>query len=117
VGPLAGKASMTRSPHHSVYVVELRPAVLKHRRFADANPGHQPGKECLYVGMTGLDPEERLARHREGHKASYYVTRYGLHLRPDLYEHLNPMAYEKARDIEVQLADSLRKRGYAVWQS
>jgi predicted GIY-YIG superfamily endonuclease len=108
---------MPRPPHHRVYVVELSPSVLRHRKFADANPAHQPGKECLYVGMTGLDPEERLARHREGHKANYYVTRYGVRLRPDLYEHLNPMTYEKARDVEVQLADSLRKRGYAVWQS
>ena len=71
----------------------------------------------LYVGMTGLDPEERFARHQQGHKANRYVTRYGLRLRPDLYEHLNPMTYERAQDVEVQLADSLRKRGYAVWQS
>jgi hypothetical protein len=32
-----------------------------------------------------------------------------------LYAHLNPMPYEKAKTMEVMLADSLRKRGYVVF--
>ena len=34
---------------------------------------------------------------------------------PRLYEHLNPMSYAKALQSEADLADSLRKRGYAVY--
>jgi len=34
---------------------------------------------------------------------------------PRLYRHLNPMSYAKAKEMEVVLADSLRKRGYVVF--
>jgi hypothetical protein len=44
------------------------------------------------------------------------VLRYGLHLMPQLYEVYNPMPYDGARDMEVELAISLRAKGYGVWQ-
>ena len=34
---------------------------------------------------------------------------------PRLYEHLNPMPYAKAVEMEVFLAESLRKRGFVVY--
>jgi len=40
---------------------------------------------CLYVGMTGLTPEERFANHKAGTKAAAVVKRYGLRLLPELY--------------------------------
>ena len=40
---------------------------------------------------------------------------YGIRLLPELYEHLNPMPYDKALRMEVELADSLRKRGFQVF--
>jgi hypothetical protein len=60
------------------------------------------GKAGYYVGMTGL-------------KAARIVTRCGERLVPRLYQHLNPMPYAKALDMEAALADSLRKRGYVVY--
>jgi oligoribonuclease len=51
-----------RTRHH-VYVIELDPAVWREPKFRRANPDYvaQPGKPCVYVGMTGLDPDkERL---------------------------------------------------------
>ena len=39
------------------------------------------------------------------------VRRCGVRLLPRLYAHLNPMPYAKAQQMEVALADSLRKRG------
>jgi hypothetical protein len=38
-------------------------------------------------------------------------------LLPQLYEHLNPMPYEVARAMEVELGIALRARGLAVWQA
>lgn len=73
-------------------------------------------KLCLYVGMTGLTPEQRFARHKAGIQANGYVRRFGLRLLPKLYAYANPMPYEAARDMEVELAIALRKEGYAVWQ-
>jgi len=102
--------------HHSVYVVELSDDALDNQTFGEANPDRDTDKPCLYVGMTGLAPEKRFQNHKRGYKASRWVRRYGRHLRPDLYEHLNPMSYESALRMERDLAQALRADGYAVWQ-
>ena len=102
---------------HNVYVIELDGRVLDHRRFRDANPGRDLLKPCVYVGCTGLSPEERFAKHKAGIRANSYVQRYGTRLLPGLYAWANPMPYDAARDMEVELAISLREQGYAVWQA
>ncbi|MGH8635626.1 MAG: hypothetical protein ACREVD_13820 [Burkholderiales bacterium] len=103
--------------HHHVYVVELDPAVLNLARFRKANPERDMLKPCVYVGMTGLTPEERFAKHKAGMRANAYVRRFGLRLLPKLYAYANPMPYEAARDMEIELAIGLREEGYAVWQA
>ena len=102
--------------HHCVYVVELDPAVRENHRFAAANPECSPDLPCLYVGLTGLTPEERFARHKAGIQDSPLVRRYGVRLLPDMYEYLNPMPYEAAVEMENELAEDLRAEGYGVWQ-
>lgn len=102
--------------HHHVYVVELDPAVLNLARFRRSNPDRDMLKPCVYVGMTGLTPEARFARHKAGVRANRYVQRYGLRLLPKLYAYANPMPYAAAREMEVELAIALREEGYAVWQ-
>jgi hypothetical protein len=64
--------------------------------------------------MTGLTPEERFTNHKAGTKAAAGVKRYGLCLLPELYEHLNPMPYEAAAQMEQDLAEDLRRAGYTV---
>jgi predicted GIY-YIG superfamily endonuclease len=88
--------------HHNVYVVYLR------------DPKGD-GKAGYYVGMTGLTPEERFKNHRNGVKAARVVRKFGERLVPKLYAHLNPMPYGKAKQMEVWLAESLRRRGYVVY--
>ncbi|MBN1163026.1 MAG: hypothetical protein JXB45_00470 [Candidatus Krumholzibacteriota bacterium] len=108
--------SKSRKKHHYVYVVELDRAVWNERRFRDANPGYDHEKPCLYVGLTGLDPEKRFENHLAGYKSNRYVHRYGRRLYPRLYEEYNPLSYEDGREMEVELARMLREKGYAVWQ-
>ena len=110
------QSSINPRPRHHVYVIELDPAVLNHARFRAANPDHDTGKPALYVGMTGLTPEIRFERHKYGVKDNAYVRRYGVRLRPDLYEGLNPLSYAEAQRMEKVLARELRIDGYAVWQ-
>lgn len=98
----------------SVYVIELHPNVLEHKRFMKKNPQHILGKPCIYVGMTGLSIEQRYANHERGHQSN--IAPYVVRLIPELYQSLNPMAYEIACGIEVQLANKLRAEGYGVWQ-
>ena len=64
--------------------------------------------------MTGLTPEERFENHKRGVKASSLVKRYGIRLLPALYAHLNPMPYEAAARMEMDLTEDLRQAGYTV---
>ena len=106
-----------RRHHHHVYVVELDDRVWNEPRFRKANPHHQIGKRLVYVGMTGTDPDQRFDKHKAGFKANRFVHLYGLRLLPALYEVYNPMPYEAAREMEVELAIALRDEGYGVWQA
>jgi hypothetical protein len=65
--------------------------------------------------MTGLTPDQRFHNHKNGVKAARIVRRFGERLVPVLYEHLNPMPYAKAREVEGALAESLRRRGFQVF--
>lgn len=116
---MATKTKARRAPrhHHHVYVVELDPAVLNLARFRRANPDRDMLKPCVYVGMTGLTPEVRFARHKAGVQANPLVQRFGVRLLPRLYAYANPMPYDAARDMEVELAIGLREQGYGVWQA
>ena len=97
-------------------MVELSPQVWSEPRFRKANPEYAHRKPCVYVGMTGLSPDERFDKHMAGIKANRFVLRYGLRLVPELFEIYNPMPYEAAREMEVELAIGLQQEGYAVWQ-
>ena len=82
-----------------------------------ANPDYVLGMPCVYVGMTGLDPDLRFDKHKAGIQSNRYVRQFGLRLLPKLYEVYNPMPYDAARDMEVELGISLRESGYGVWQA
>lgn len=108
---------MGRYKHHNVYVVELSKDVLYEGKFKKCNPDYIIGKPCVYVGMTGLDPDVRFDKHKAGIQSNRYVKEYGLRLLPDLYEAFNPMTYDNARDMEVEVGIDLREAGFGVWQA
>ena len=100
--------------HHSVYVILLDSAVLKHRSVLNLNPNRDPAKPCVYVGMTGLPVEHRFENHKHGYKSAWVVKKYGVRLLPELYAHLNPMPFGAALQMENDLAEDLRAEGYTV---
>ena len=100
--------------HHSVYVILLDNVVAKHSSIVQLNPKRDPFKPCVYVGMTGLPVDERFENHKNGYKSARLVRKYGVRLLPEMYEHLNPMPYEHAAQMEKDLAEDLRIQGYAV---
>ncbi len=121
---MATKAKKSsKSLTHSVYVVELdRKVWTDSWKFRSANSHYKGIAGCLYVGMTSHTPKERFEKHLTGYRnkkgikiSSYYVEKYGKYLRPSLYAPLNPMTRARAKTIEQTLAESLKKRGYAVW--
>jgi hypothetical protein len=100
--------------HHNVYVILLSDAVAKHPSILRLNPKRDPLKPCVYVGMTGIPVDHRFENHKNGYKSAWVVRKYGVRLMPDLYEHLNPMPFEAAVQLEVELAEDLRAAGYTV---
>lgn len=116
------KSDSPKLTHH-VYVVELSRNVWREdAKFREANPHYRGGRCCLYVGMTSHTPQERFKKHITGYRtkkgikiSSKYVEKYGLYLRPSLYSDFNPLTKANATQLEKDLANSLRKRGYAVW--
>lgn len=108
---------MGRRNHYHVYVIELSKDVLYESRFKKGNPDYVTGKPCVYVGMTGLDPDVRFDKHKAGIQSNRYAQLFGLRLLPDLYEAYNPMAYGDAQSMEVELGILLREAGFAVWQA
>ena len=108
---------MGKRGHHNVYVIELSKDVLNEVKFVRGNPDYVEGKTCVYVGMTGLDPDIRFDKHKAGIQSNIFAQRYGLHLMPDLYEAYNPMTYKAAVDMEIELGILLREAGFGVWQA
>jgi hypothetical protein len=100
--------------HHSVYVVLLDPVVCQIPAVLQLNPNRIPSKPCVYVGMTGLPVDHRFENHKNGYKSARLVKKYGIKLLPDLYQHLNPMPFEAAAQMEKDLTEDLRKEGYTV---
>ena len=100
--------------HHNVYVVLLSKAALKDLSILGRNPARDPSKPAVYVGMTGLPVDHRFENHKNGYKSARLVRKHGVRLLPEMYEHLNPMPYEHAVQMEKDLADDLRVQGYAV---
>jgi predicted GIY-YIG superfamily endonuclease len=109
---------------YRIYVVELSKRVFtENTKFRTANPQYNGVLECLYVGMTSKSPKERFEQHKtgyrnkKGHKlSSNIVEKYGLYLRPSLYNYIDPFLTRKEALIaEKEIALELRRERYAVW--
>lgn len=120
IGMALRKKTQQKTPgshHYHVYVIELADTVWNEARFRRANPDYVLGMPFVYVGMTGIDPDVRFDKHKAGIQSNRYAREFGLRLLPRLYELYNPMPYEGAREMEVELAIGLREAGYGVWQA
>ena len=108
---------------YRVYVIELSKRVFnENTKFRTANPQFNGVLQCLYVGMTSKTPKERLEQHKTGYRnkkgyklSSNIVQKYGMYLRPSLYNHIDPVATRaEAIKLEEKLALELRRQRYAV---
>ena len=109
---------------YQVYVIELSKRVFtENSKFRSANPQFNGVLQCLYVGMTSKTPKERFEQHKSGYRnkkgyklSSNIVEKYGMYLRPSLYNHIDLMSTRlEALEMEKTLALELRRQRYAVW--
>lgn len=109
---------------YQLYVIELSKKVYsENKKFKDANPQFNGVLQCLYVGMTSKTPKDRFEQHLNGavskkgiKLSSNIVKKYGLYLRPSLYQDL-PKYKTRAEALkaEKELAATLKRERYAVW--
>ena len=99
---------------HNVYVVQLSDKVLSNSKALKLNPDCDLDKPPLYIGSTGLSPEARFQKHKDGLKANTFVRDYGIRLRPDMYSYLNPLSFYDAEAEEELLAKKLKAEGHLV---
>jgi hypothetical protein len=109
---------------YCVYVIELDKAFAQKKKAKEANPNAKPDKPCVYVGYSSKTPQERFLEHKNGIRNrrgplySKIVLKYGIRLRPRLYERYNPIkTKEEAMVKEKELTAKYRKRGYTVWSN
>ena len=90
---------------HYVYIVELK------------IPSESSGDDeiAFYVGQTGMTPEQRFERHRQGILSNRQVQQYGVRLRQDLIDNAGPMTHLESLRLERQLYGRLQSKGYRVW--
>jgi len=75
----------------------------------------------LYVGETSKSPVVRFSEHaqrkrnKKGPLFSRIVYRHHECLLPTLYNHLNPLSREEAKDFEGKIAEALRLGGIPVY--
>ena len=80
------------------------------------NPGYG-----LYVGESSKTPEARFEEHargkrnRKGPLYSRIVRRHHKCLLPTLYEHLNPLSRQEAKELEGKIAETLKDAGIPVY--
>ena len=99
-----------------VYVIELDSTVADIKKFRKENPKYFMDKPCVYVGQSSRKPDVRFEQHKEGYKSNRYAKKFGLKLRPDLYEKYNPIPTRKdAEAIEKMVGEQLRNQGFGVW--
>jgi len=127
-----------RRDHHRVYVVELRSEVTERPRFKRKNRGwvSGEGKRCFYVGMSAHDPECRYRQHKFEVKedvlfecdcpndakprlnpgANALVLEFGVGLRPEFYEHIEPIKTRvEAEAEEERVGELLQREGHAAY--
>jgi hypothetical protein len=97
----AGRYASRSSDSCSVYLVLLRKP-------------QAPDTFGVYVGETSLTPEERFYNHKNGHKPSSHVRKWGVRLLRPFFDHLEGISRVDAQNIERELAESLRHAGYWV---
>jgi len=99
----------------SVYVIHLKEEVRGERKMIEENTqAFTTPRGYLYVGMTGLPIEQRVANHLRGYKSCRIVRKYFHEIYLERCE--RGLSYEEAVVRERALAVELRGEGYWVYQ-
>ena len=111
---------------YQAYAVRLDwDAVKKNKtaiaKFVRKNSHVRKRKAAFYVGVTGIDPEERWLQHKgklsNGYDTSSFLVReFGIKLSPVwLSSRLEGYSREDALHLERLVAKHLKRQGYAVY--
>jgi hypothetical protein len=99
---------------YSVYVVLLDESVGSLPQMRRRNPKRDLSKPFVYLGLTPLRVGRRFDYRRATNKAEWRVHKFGVRLMHELYDHLKPLAHERALQTARKLAEDLRAKGFGV---
>src|SRR3989304_6002457 len=85
------------------------------RTFPPGTSRPRSTRPCARSARKAGAARDDLRRARRPRHERRYVQRFGLRLLPRLYAYANPMPYQAARDMEVELAIALQEEGEAGW--
>lgn len=105
---------------YRVYVLQLKSSVWTQAKYRKQNPGAIKFKKFLYVGYTYHSVQERVNVHLAGGRLSNKSVRDHFEkirndLVPELHDSFTMTVIAKI--AEKKLAQRLRKKGFAVYQS
>jgi hypothetical protein len=66
------------------------------------------------INWANTAVNQRFENHKDDYNWAWVVRKYGARPMPELDEHLNPMPFEAAVQMELELAQDLRAAGYTV---
>jgi hypothetical protein len=112
----ARKPTASRRPY-TIYVIKLKRNVLSNKKFMARNASYVDGKPCVYVGMTYLTCEERLAQHKAGIHSARIVYKFGKSCMKTLCRRTKAMSQRHALKREARLAATLCEKGWGVWSN
>jgi len=107
---------MGRRDHYHVYVIELSKTFYT-KAASGKSTRLRHGQAVRLCRHDGTGSDVRFDKHKAGIQSNRFVKEFGLRLLPELYELYNPLSYDHARDLEVELAIDFREAGYGVWQA
>ena len=105
---------------YRVYVLQLKSTVWTQAKYRKQNPDVKKFKKFLYVGYTSHSVQERVNVHLAGGKLSNKSVReHFKKIRSDLVPERHDSFTKTviAKIAERKLAQQLRKKGFAVYQS
>jgi len=97
-----------------IYVVQLADEAWDEKDLKEANPqldNDDVPISCVYVGASS-QPAKRVAEHLAGERSNRLVQQY--FQRAD-YRVRKAFTWEKAKEIEEEIARELREKGHAVY--
>ncbi len=100
--------------HYNVNFFELSKGALYEAKLMNCNPNYLTKKPCVYLVMTGFDPDIRFEKLKVSIRLKRCVRRYRFRLLSDLYDSLIHSAFTKSLNIKLRFLLIYAALGFGI---